>query len=61
MIKPCGYRRMRSKEVPCPGDGHRRFKILAGPPHIAGSTLQHGEGRMSFIQMADFWMEPESA
>ena len=42
-------------------DGQCHFEGLSGIFHEAPGALQHGEGRMPFIQMTDFRLDPERA
>ena len=58
-VKAGGHRRVRGEEVARPGDGQRDFKWLPGLLHETAGAFQHREGRMAFIQMADFRLDAE--
>src|SRR5579864_5078995 len=51
-VEAGGHRRVRGKEIARPGDGQGDFEGLPCRLHETARALQHGEGRMPFIQMA---------
>ena len=60
-VEAGGHRRVGGEEVARPRDGQRDFEGLPGLFHEAAGALQHGEGRMPFIQVADFRLDAERA
>ena len=60
-VKAGGHRRVGGEEVARPRDGQRHFEGLPGLFHEAPGAFQHGEGRMPFIQVADFRLDAERA
>ena len=60
-VKAGGHRRVGGEEVARSGDGQRDFEGLPGLFHEAARAFQHGEGRMPFIQVADFRLDAERA
>jgi len=55
------YRRMGSEEIADSSCGQCHFEGLARLFHEAPGAIQHGEGRMPFIQVTDLWLDPERA
>src|SRR5512146_1119285 len=53
-VKAGGHCRVGGEEVPRSRDGQRDVEWLPGLVHETARAFQHGKGRMSFIQMADF-------
>ena len=47
------------KRLPGSSDGQRDFEGLPGLFHETSGALQHGKGRMPFIQMADLRLDAE--
>ena len=60
-IKAGGHWRVGGEEVPRSRGGQRDFEGLPGFFHKISGTLQHGEGRMSFIQVTDFRLDAQRA
>ena len=60
-IKAGGHWRVRGEEVPRSRDGQSDFEGLPGFFHETSGTLQHSEGRMSFIQVTDFRLDAQRA
>ena len=60
-IKAGGHCRVGGEEVSRSRDGQRDFEGLPGFFHETSGTLQHGEGRMSFIQVTDFRLDAQRA
>ena len=58
-IKAGSHCRVGGEEVPRSGDGQGDFEGLRGLLHETAGTLQHGEGRMPFIQVTDFRLDAE--
>jgi hypothetical protein len=60
-IKAGGHRRVGGEEVSRSRGGQRDFEGLPGLFHETAGALQHGEGRMPFIQMTDFRLDAQRA
>ena len=60
-VKAGGHRRVGGEEVPRSRGGQRDFEGLPGLFHETAGALQHGEGRMPFIQVTDFRLDAERA
>jgi hypothetical protein len=60
-VKAGSDRRVGSEEVPRSRDSQGHVKRLPCLFHEAQGAFQHGEGRMTFIQMTDFWLKAECA
>ena len=60
-IKAGGHWRVGGEEVPRPRDGQSDFEGLPGFFHETSGALQHGEGRVSFIQVTDFRLDAQCA
>ena len=58
-VKAGGHRRVGGEEVACSRDGQGDFEGLPGLFHETAGAFQHGEGRMPFIQVADFRLDAE--
>ncbi len=58
-VKPGGHCRVGGKKIPRPRGGQRRFKRLRILLHETAGALQHGKGRMTFIQVTDFRFDAE--
>ena len=58
-VKAGGHRRVGGEEVARSRDGQRDFEGLPGRLHETPRAFQHGEGRMPFIQVADFRLDAE--
>ncbi len=56
-IETGGHGGMCGEQVSRSRDGQRDLEWLSGFFHETASTFQHGEGRMSFVQMTDFRLE----
>ena len=56
-VKAGGHRRVGGEKVPRSSDGQRDFERLPGFFHETAGALQHGEGRMPFIQVTDFRLD----
>src|SRR5213593_2019400 len=52
---------MGSEEVPRSSDRQRDFEGLRGLLHETAGALQHGKGRMPFIQMTNFGLNAKRA
>ena len=60
-VKAGGHCRVGGEEIPRSRDGQRDFEGLPGLFHETPGALQHGKGRMPFIQMTDFRLDAERA
>jgi hypothetical protein len=58
-IKAGGHCRVGGEEVPRSRDGQRDIEGLRGLLHETAGALQHGKGRMTFVQMTDFRLDAE--
>ena len=58
-VKAGGHRRMGGEEISRSRDGQRDVERLPGLLHETPGAFQYGEGRMPFIQMADFRLDAE--
>jgi hypothetical protein len=56
-IKPSSHRRMGREKISRMRSGQRHFKRLRIFLHETAGTLQHREGCMTFIQVADIRMD----
>jgi hypothetical protein len=48
---------MGCKQVSCPGDRHRYVKGNAMIRHVITGAFQHCESRMTFVEVAHFWIQ----
>ena len=58
-VKAGGHCRVGGEEVPRSRDGQRDFERLRGLLHETAGALQHGKGRMPFVQVTDFRLDAE--
>ena len=58
-IEAGSHRRVGGEKVARPGDGQRDLESPPGFLHEASGAFQHREGRMPFIQVADFRLDAE--
>ena len=58
-VKARGHRSMGGEKVARPRNGQRDFERLPGLFHESPGAFQHGEGRMPFIQVADFRLDAQ--
>ncbi len=58
-IKAGRHRGVRGEEIPRSRDGERHLEGLRSLLHEAAGALQHREGRMPLVQMADLRLHAE--
>ena len=60
-VKARSHCRVGGEEIARSRRGQRDFEGLPGFFHEISGTLQHGEGRMPFIQVTDFRLDAQRA
>ena len=60
-VETGGHRRVGGEKVPRPRGGQRGFEGLPGLLHETARALQHGEGRVAFVQVTDFRLDAQRA
>ena len=58
-VKAGGHCRVRGEQVPRSRGGQRDLERLCCLLHETAGALQHGEGRMPFVQVTDVWLDPK--
>ena len=58
-VKACSHRSVGGEKVARSRDGQRDFERLRGLLHETAGALQHGKGRMPFIQVTDFRLDAQ--
>jgi hypothetical protein len=60
-VKAGGHRRVGGEKISRARGGQRDFKGLRVLLHETAGALQHGKGRMTFIQVTDIRLDAERA